>query len=100
MPSFHSTVFAMSSVGADLSVMPLRPVDAAFAIVSNSAADMDHRLGRNAAADEARAAQRVAFDERRIEAQLARADRRHIAARAAADDEDFGVDAFGHGKFR
>ena len=87
----------MSSVGAAVSEMPWRAFSAARRMVSNSLGDMDDRLGRNAAADQAGAAKLVAFDERGVEAELARADRGDIAARPAADDENLGRDGFGHG---
>ena len=57
---------------------------------------VDHRLGGDAAADQAGAAEPVLFDEHGVEAELAGADRRDIAPHAAADDEHARAQGFSH----
>ena len=48
--------------------------------------DVDHRLRRDAAADQTGAAEFVGFDDHCVEAELAGADRGDLTARPAADD--------------
>src|ERR1051326_1755230 len=57
---------------------------------------VDHRLRRDAAADEPCAAEPVFFDEHGVEAELAGADRRDIASHAAADDQHARTQDFSH----
>ena len=58
---------------------------------------MDHRLRRDAAADQASAAEPVLLDQHGVEAELAGADRRDIAAHAAADHQHAWAQGFSHG---
>src|SRR5204863_4115904 len=61
---------------------------------------MDHRLRRDAAADQASAAEPVLLDQHGVEAELAGADRGDIAAHAAADHQHAWAQGFSHGLHR